>query len=152
MSVHRTVIKGSPQGSCCGPGYWNILYNSLLHIQFTKSSKAEAFADDLILDLRNEIIRAAENISNFEMNKITAWSRNNKINFNEDKSKVMIISRRERKENKEINIYLNNKPLQQVSMMKYLGIVIDKFKFSEQISYAAERTNKLYTAYLNRLN
>ena len=66
------------------------------------------------------------------MSKITAWSRNNKINFNEDKSKVMIISRRKRKENKEINIYLNNKPLQQVSTMKYLGIVIDsKFKFSE---------------------
>jgi len=78
------------------------------------------------------------------MRKITAWSRNNKINFNEDKSKVMIISRRKRKENKEINIYLNNKPLQQVSTMKYLGILIDnKFKFSEHISYAAERSSKL---------
>ena len=54
----------------------------------------------------------AENISNTEMSKITAWSRNNKINFNEDKSKIMIISRRKRKENKEINTYLNNKPLQ----------------------------------------
>ena len=39
------------------------------------------------------------------MSKITAWSRNNKINFNEDKSKVMIVSRRKRKENKEINIF-----------------------------------------------
>jgi hypothetical protein len=78
------------------------------------------------------------------MSKITAWSRNNKINFNEDKSKVMIISKRKRKENKEINIYLNNRPLQQVSTMKYLGIVIDnKFKFSEYISYAAERSSKL---------
>jgi len=77
------------------------------------------------------------------MSKITAWSTNNKINFNEDKPKVMIISRRKRKENKEINIYLNNKPLQQVSTMKYLGIVIDnKFKFSEHISYAAERSSK----------
>ena len=62
------------------------------------------------------------------MSKITAWSRNNKINFNEDKSKIMIISRRKRKENKDINIYLNNKPLQQVTTKKYLGIVIDKFK------------------------
>ena len=64
------------------------------------------------------------------MSNITAWSRNNKINFNEDKSKVMIISRRKRKENIEINIYFNNKPLQHLSTMKYLGIVIDsKFKF-----------------------
>ena len=98
------------------------LYNSLLHIQFTKSTKAVAFPNDLILAIRNETIRAAENISNIEMSKITAWSRNNKINFNEDKSKVMTISRRKRKENKEINIYLNNKPLQQVSTMKYMLI------------------------------
>ena len=43
---------------------------------------------------------AAENISNVEMGKITAWSRNNKIKFNEDKSKIMIISRGKRKENR----------------------------------------------------
>ena len=102
--------RKGPQGSCCGPGYWNILYNSLLNIKFTKSTKAVAFADDLILAIKNESIRAAENISNIEMSKITAWSRNNKINFNEDKSKI--ITRRKRNENKEINIYLNNKPLQ----------------------------------------
>jgi len=89
VSMQRTVTKGIPQGSCCGPGYWNVLYNSLLNIQFTKSSKAVAFADDLILAIRNETERAAENISNIEMSKITAWLRNNKINFNEDKSKVM---------------------------------------------------------------
>jgi ribonuclease HI len=56
----------------------------------------------------------------------------------------MIISRRIRKENKKINIYLNNKRLQQVSTMKYLGILIDnKFQFSDHISYAAERSRKL---------
>jgi hypothetical protein len=99
MSVYR--------GSFCEPGHWNILYNSLLNIQFTKSPKALAFAVDLILAVRNEIIRAAENISNIEMSKIAVWSRNNKINFKEDKSKIMIISSWKRKGNKEINIYLN---------------------------------------------
>jgi len=54
---------------------------------------------------------------------------------------VMIKSRRKRK-NEEINVYLNNKPLQQVSTMKYLGIVIDDiFKFSKHIIYAAERSS-----------
>ena len=71
-----------------------------------ESTKAVAFADDLILAIRNETVRAAENISNIEMSKITAWSRNNKINFNEDKSKVMIISRRKRKENIEKLTYI----------------------------------------------
>ena len=77
------------------------------------------------------------------MSKITAWSRNNKISFNEYKSKVMIISRRKRKENKEINIYLNNKPLQQVSTMKYLGIVITANSNSANTIYAAERSHSL---------
>ena len=77
------------------------------------------------------------------MRKITTWSKN-KTNFNEEKYKVRVISRRKRKENKEINIHLNNKPLQQVTTMKYLGIIIDnKFRFSEHISYAAERCGKL---------
>jgi hypothetical protein len=68
-----------------------MLYNSLLNIQFTKNSKAVAFADDLILAIRKENIRAAEKISNIEMSKIVTWSRNNKINFNKDKSKFMKI-------------------------------------------------------------
>jgi hypothetical protein len=87
-----------------------------------KRTKDVAFADDLILAIRSETIRAAENLSNIEMRKMTKWSKNNKINFNEYKSKVMVISRRKRKENKEINIYLNNKPLQQITTLKYLGI------------------------------
>ena len=49
------------------------------------------------------------------MAKITAWAKNNKIKFNEDKSKFMIVSRRKRKENKDINIYINNKSLQQAT-------------------------------------
>jgi len=87
------------------------------------------------------------------MRKITAWSGNNKINFNEDKSRIMIISRRQRKVHKEIIIYLNNKPLQQVSTEKDLRIVIDdKFKFSKHISYAAERNSKLIHSLQNQLN
>jgi len=56
----------------------------------------------------------------------------------------MLISRRKWKEVKEIKIYLHNKPLEQVTTMKYLGIIIDnKFKFSEHTSCAAERCTKL---------
>ena len=65
-----------------------------------KRTKAVAFADDLILAIRSETIREAENISLLEMRKIT-WPKNNKINFNEEKSKVMVISRRKRKETKK---------------------------------------------------
>jgi hypothetical protein len=28
--MEKEVRKGCPQGSCCGPGFWNVTYNSLL--------------------------------------------------------------------------------------------------------------------------
>ena len=46
VSIERSVRKGWPQGSCCGPGYWNLFYNSLLKLEFTSQSKEIAFADD----------------------------------------------------------------------------------------------------------
>jgi ATP-dependent Clp protease adapter protein ClpS len=46
----------------------------------------------------------------------------------------MLVSRRKRKENKNITVYLNNKPLDQVTKMKYPGIILDhKFRFNEHI-------------------
>jgi len=47
------------------------------------------------------------------------------MKFNENKSKVMLISRRKRKEKKEIDIYINNKTLKQFNSIRYLGIIFD---------------------------
>jgi hypothetical protein len=58
---------------------------------------------------------------NLELRKISDWAQNNKLKFNEDKSKVMLMSRRKIKEDKEVEIYLNNKILEQVNKIKYLG-------------------------------
>ena len=34
-TVKRTLTKSCPQGSCCGPGYWNIMYNTLLNLNLS---------------------------------------------------------------------------------------------------------------------
>jgi hypothetical protein len=138
------ISKVCSQVSCCGPGFWNMQYNSLLNLNYMTRTKVLAFADDLLLAIRGEAVRAVENYTNVELSKITLWSKNNKIIFNEEKSKAMLVSRRKRREQREIKVYLNNKPLEQVIRMKYLGIIIDhKFRFQEHISYAAERCTKL---------
>jgi hypothetical protein len=86
------------------------------------------------------IASTAEGRLNIKVNKITLWPKSNKIIFNEEKFKAMLVSGRKRREQREIKIYLNNKPLEQVILMKYLGIIMDhKFRFEEHISYAAER-------------
>jgi hypothetical protein len=94
VSIERRVTKGCPQGSCCGPGFWNLLYNSLLKMEFTSHSKAIAFADDIIILTKGESIIKAENYMNVELRKISDWAQNNKLKFNEHKSEVMLMSRR----------------------------------------------------------
>ena len=67
--------------------------------------------------MKTESICEAENINNMEMYKVLTWAKNNKLNFNELKSKVMVISRgneKKRKEKKEISVYMNNKTLEHV--------------------------------------
>jgi len=56
----------------------------------------------------------------------------------------MLVSRRKRKENKNITVYLNNKPLEQVTQIKYLEIILDhKFRFNEHITYTEEKSATL---------
>lgn len=144
IQIEKEVSRGCPQGSCSGPGYWNIQYNSLLNLAYKDKTKVVAFADDLILAIRADSIRALENYSNGELSKITVWSKANKTKFNEEKSKVMLISRRKRKESRALNVYLNNKKLKQVTTLKYLGIIMDhKFTFKEHIAYVTDRCVKL---------
>ena len=50
---------------------------------------------------------------NIEMKKIMEWATNNRLMFNENKSRTMLMSRRRRKEKKEIEIYVNNTIIKQ---------------------------------------
>ena len=78
------------------------------------------------------------------MNKITKWARDNKLKFNEGKPKLMLLTRRKRKEQKEIAVYLNNKTIPQVNSLKYLGIIFEyKLTFKEHIKNMAEKCTKL---------
>jgi hypothetical protein len=70
-SREKKVTKGCPQGSCGGPGYWNILYNTLLDLEFTSHTKAIiAFADDLAILTYGETTTEAEADANSELAKI----------------------------------------------------------------------------------
>ena len=147
IKVEAEITRGRPQGTCCGPGFWSIFYNSLLNLNFTHRTKCIAFADDLILATRGKSVIGAENISNSELTKISAWATANKIRFNEQKSNIMLLSRRKRKERKDLEMYLNFRPLTQVISLKNLGIIIDtKLTFRKHINYIKEKCSKLIFA------
>ena len=55
--------------------------------------------------------------------------------------------RRKRKEKKEVEIYLNNKILEQVYKIKYLGIIFDsELLFREHTNYMEEKCVRLIFA------
>ena len=98
ISMEKKITKGCPQGSCCGRGLWNIHFDPLLKLPHTKHTKVVAFADDLLRMVGAESVGEAENTANIVLNKICKWARDNKLRFNEDKSMVMLLTRRKRKE------------------------------------------------------
>ena len=123
-TTEKEIQKGCAQGSCCGPGSWNIMYNSLLNLQFHKRTKVIAFADDVIVLTRGAYKLEAENTANQDLLKIQNWATDNKIEFKDKKAKTLFISRK-RNEDKKINLFLNYKKLRQTEEMKYLGIYLD---------------------------
>jgi hypothetical protein len=45
-TIEKNITKGGPQGSCCGPGLWNIQYNSS-HIEIHKSYESSSICGRL---------------------------------------------------------------------------------------------------------
>jgi len=62
--MEKNITKGCPQWSCCGPGFWSIQYNSRLNLSYINHTKTVAFADGLVIMIKAESIREAENIAN----------------------------------------------------------------------------------------
>jgi hypothetical protein len=77
MRIETTVNKGFPQGSCSGPGYWNIQYNSILNSKYAKWTTAIGYADHLLIAVKAEV----ENFTNMEMSKIAQCSKENKLHL-----------------------------------------------------------------------
>jgi len=68
-------------------------------LDYAKWTKAIAYADDLLIAIREATIAEVEYYTNMETTKIIKWSKENKSLFIDQKSKVLLISRR-RKERK----------------------------------------------------
>jgi len=81
--MEKEVQKECPQGSCCGPGFWNVMYNLLLNLKFNSQTKVIAFADDVIVLKRGACKMETENYANQDFKKIERWATDNNIEFND---------------------------------------------------------------------
>jgi len=115
----------------------------MLSLELTSHSKSIAFADDLIKRTRGETVVEAENYMNLKMRKIQFWAQNNQLNFYENKS-ILCLCHAEKRDKNDIDICVNNKKLQQITGIKYLGNIFDsKMTFSVHVNYIEETCTKL---------
>ena len=116
-----------------------MLYNA---IKISSHTKIIAFADDLAILAYGKMLSEAEVYANSDLEKIENWTRENKMQFNESKSKAMLITRKRRRD--DINIYLNNRRLERVTDIKYLGIHFDsRLTFQKHIEHITEKSRTL---------
>jgi len=88
-----------------------------------------------------------ENYANIETQKVAKWATNNKMSFNDQKSKVTILTKKKPKIRRDFEIFLNNKKLQQEDTVKYLGITIDRgLNFNQHIDNITGKCIKIIHA------
>ena len=149
--VQRTINRGCPQGSASGPGFWSLQYNSLLNLEYTKNIKVIAYADDLMILVQGATEVEVENYANIEAQKVAKRARNNKMSFNEQKSEVVTIKKKNPRNRREFKMCLNNKKLQQEDAIKYSGITIyRRFNFSQHIDNITGKAQRLFTHFQNQ--
>ena len=84
------------------------------------------YADDTNAFYSDKNLKSLTNIMQEEMNRVTNWLHVNKLSINTTKTKYIIFKSSNKKCDTEINIQLNHNTIQQVTHVKFLGVIIDQ--------------------------
>ena len=120
------VECGVAQGSILGPllflCYINDLPEHLLHCT------PSLYADDMALCFTSNNLDEIARALNAELQNIYYWFCRNKLSVNTAKTKYMLFhSRRKFNDNDTLRISMNNVEIEQVTVLKYLGVHLDSF-------------------------
>ena len=144
MGLSSRVINlraGTPQGSCLSPLIYIIAVNDLPTGEHRDVSKFQ-FADDIAARASGQTGLSAVRKLQRAVDDIEAWCRKWRMMLNGDKSKLVIISRKEL-EDEHLCILLFNDVVRPISEAKFLGLEIDQsLSFKGHIQDCAVRAQK----------
>ncbi|CAL1671997.1 unnamed protein product [Lasius platythorax] len=140
LSPPVNVDVGVPQGSVLGPLLFLLYINDITEV-IKDTCEIKLFADDAIIYTAGYSSKEISDKLNEKMKKIEKWLKINRLKLNIDKTKVMLL-RGVRKKVMEENfrVIMQNKMLEVVSEIKYLGVIIDKnLNFSAHVDYISKK-------------
>ena len=89
-----------------------------------KQGSCNLFADDSVIYTTGETVNEVTQSLQSNLNDVGIWYEANKLVINADKCKSMLVSGA-RKINEKLNVYLNERLIEQVNEIRYLGIKVD---------------------------
>lgn len=142
-TVSREITKGCPQGSVCGPVFWDIVMNTLLEaLDQSHSVRATvAYADDLAIIVEGKSRSELESRAADIMESLSGWCTVNKMEIATAKTQCALL-----KGNlaRDPTIRLNGEVVRRTKTNKYLGVHLDEgFTFMEHIEATCGRASAL---------
>ena len=141
-SLPTDVLSGVPQGSVIGPLLFLIYVNDVCSVDLSSDCRLTMYADDILMF---KPIKCTEDYMVFQkdINSISDWVNINHLQFNVQKCKFMLVSRK-RNQQAQPNLLLCGQLLQKVDTYKYLGLLVTSdLNWSNHISSICSKARKL---------
>jgi ribonuclease HI len=120
QNVELINENGAPQGSCLGPLLWNLNIEGMLDmIKDEDDILIQAFADDIVVYIKNKDIYKVNELFKITCKKLSSWASQAGVLFAHEKCSYVSSS-------EKILIHLDGKKIKRVDQVKYLGVIVNK--------------------------
>ncbi len=143
LEIERKLNVGCPQGSSCGPWYWNISYDDIFDIVLDgEYDQIKGFCDDTRMDFFSDNIKDLEEQATKALQSLCDWAKTNKLKFNASKTVCVLFTKRQKYDQPKIK--LQNQLLNISTSVKYLGVYVDsKLSWKVHANYVKTKASQL---------
>lgn len=141
--ITRRLSKGCPQGSICGPIFWDIIMEKLLsEINSNDNIKAAiAYADDLQIVIEANSRRELERKANGAVESINIWCKKNKMEMAAHKTTMSLMKGALIR---DPTVKIGDLNIRRQRYSRYLGIYMDeKQLFTDHVKIVCEKGSNL---------